>query len=204
MEEAKKKRLVIVIIGVLVFILIVGILFINFAIVNLIYSNKKMEMPRILSEFAVQKDYVSYFIQEIGEGKIHKKPLSGELPRINTVIKDIGKTFTTEIDNSIGTYEGIIGNSDIQIELNRKLFFEIIKAQNKQEIMKNKKNEIKIELKNSRGELASKGYKNLLKNFDENVGFFDLISEEIYTKDIMILLMLMLICSITIIYVMYY
>ena len=206
MEEKQKKKLIIAITISLAVVLIFLILFKNFAIVNPVYSNKKIELPRITSEFAVKEIYLSQFIQELGGDKIHKNPLSGELPRINIFIKDIGKTFTTEVDEKIESYEGLIGTGDVAIEVSRKDFFEIIKANNKEEIVRNKITEgkIKIELKNSKGELASKGYNKLLKNFGEKAGFFDLISEKIYAKDVMIILMLILICSITIIYVAYY
>lgn len=206
MEEKQKKKLITSIIIILTGILVLLTLFINFAIVNPIYSNKKIEMPRIMSEFAVQKNYVSYFIQEIGGDKIHKKSLSGELPRINVIIKDIGKFFTTEIDENIETYEGIIGNSDVAIEINRKDFFEVMKAKDKNKVMmqKFKEGKSKIELKKSRGELASKGYKKMLKNFEESIEIFDLISEKMYTKDVMLVSILFLICAITIMYVAYY
>lgn len=206
MEEKQKKKLRNAVIISLAGILTLLVLFINFVVINQIYSNKKIETPRITSEFAVQKNYVSYLIQEIGGNKVHKKPLSGELPRINVIIKDIGKSFTTEIDENIETYEGIVGDVDVSIEINRKDFFEVIKAKDKNEILmqKFKEGKTKMELKKSRGELASKGYKRMLKNFGESVGFFDLISEKIYTKDVMLLVVLFLICTITIMYVAYY
>lgn len=209
MEEKQKEKLAITIIGILGIILLVGVLFINFIIVNPLdtkNTDKKMGEIRITSEFAVKEIYASYFINELKGYLLHKKPLSGELPRINVFIKDIGKTFTTEIDEKIETYEGIIGNADLSIEINRKDFFEIIKAENKKEttLNKTKEGKIKIELKNSKGELASKGYKKFLQNFNEKIGIFDLISEKIYTQNIAVLFALMMICTIIIIYVIYY
>ncbi len=114
-----------------------------------------------IDEIEITPDLISYLLQEIGTGDLHKNYLSGEKAIINFKIDD--REFSSIIDKKIETSKGLSGDADVVFISDKKSMVKALTADDVDAEVKKRVEggDIQMEVLASESELFSKGYLSL-------------------------------------------
>ena len=140
-----------------------------------------LEKPAIPGSGEIDIGHVIFLLEYIGAGKLHKMPVTGELPVIEVYISDAMKLFRVEVDDNM-LRESKAGQPDIRLNSTTMAIsgiFESIDPVHKisQAIASG---DIRLEVLRSEGVLALKGYKII---YDRIVSRDNSITSEVILLD---------------------
>ncbi len=179
----KPWKIVLLIIGVIILILLIASAWFIFS-PNLISKpiiekpylppintntvNQNLSIPDgdVQPTTQIKAEHIIYLLNEIEAYKLHNS-ISGDIPRINFLIKDMNKEFSfTVTDNKIGEID-LITNLDIRISANQDTVYAVYGAEDTKSIILssyNSKN-IEVDLLADMSTLALKGYNSMASYF---------------------------------------
>jgi len=123
-------------------------------------SKPLIEKPILAGE--PEEGHVNWVVNELSAYKLHSNPFSGEAAEMEIIILDLGKTFTTVVEDNVPiTREGKGENPDIRIKINSENFMRLYEAENleAEAVRLFKEGKAEVELLKPETELAVKGYK---------------------------------------------
>ena len=130
-------------------------------------QNSHIQLPVTdvsVEQIEITPDFISFLLNEIGAGKLHKNFFTQEIPIINFKIDD--KSFYSEIKNEIKTYEGLSESADLQFDTNKQDVIGAIISDSPKEIFKQSviTGKTQVIVKSSKLELFAKGYMKLYES----------------------------------------
>ncbi len=119
-----------------------------------------------IDQIEITPEFISYLLNKMDAGKLHKNPFNFEKPIINFKIGD--KNFYSEIGRETKTYKGLSQKADLQFNANKEDLVRAIISNNPLDVLKQSltSGKTQAEIFASEAELFSKGYLqfyNLLK-----------------------------------------
>ena len=123
------------------------------------------------AELEFNKDYINYVLYAMSAWRLHKMPLSNDVPKIRVIIED--RTYSTQevynsevIKGEIKTYVGDINNPDIIINTFKREVIGAMLSKDMTEFMKQSvgNGNTKIEMLANKLKLAGKGYLQMYKD----------------------------------------
>ncbi|MBD3204070.1 hypothetical protein GF327_07265 [Candidatus Woesearchaeota archaeon] len=157
------KKRILVAIFILLVILFPSV-YIYFTVISPSFLVKKpvIEKPALTQE--INEQTIVYIANEIGSYKLHKDPISGEIPEIEFFIEDTKETYSILIiDNKPQVEKKEAIQPDIRMIGKEHIILQILNSENvEKEIVTNaNEGKIRVEVLNDQKILALKGYKSI-------------------------------------------